>query len=132
MSFAGYEDNDVAKMLAEVGSALGLTGSFTIQDVLMAARDVRAEGQREGREALAEAERRYQRSQQRWGNLKARVKAEVVSLSNPCLSTQQRAQYQNGVARLNWVLDEMAKSPDVLAEALASPVASETTQPSGS
>lgn len=61
---------------------------------------------------------KFERSQQRWGNLKARVKAEIVALDDPSMGTQQRSQYANGVARLRWVLDEMAKSPDVLAEAV--------------
>ena len=65
--------------------------------------------------------KKFERSQMRWGNLKQKIKDEIVSFTNPCLSTQQRHQYANGVARLNWVLDEMRKSPDVLAEALAPP-----------
>lgn len=63
--------------------------------------------------------RRFERSQQRWGNLKVRIKQEVASLSGPGLNPQQRSQYANGVARLNWVLHEMGKCPDVLAEGLA-------------
>jgi Zn ribbon nucleic-acid-binding protein len=63
--------------------------------------------------------RRFERSQQRWGNLKVRIKDEIDLLSSPTLTRQQQSQYANGIARLRWVLHEMAKSPDVLAEAVA-------------
>lgn len=75
---------------------------------------------------VARLRAQFQRSQQRWGNLEARIRDEIASFENPCLSTQQRNQYANGVARLRWVLREMQKSPDVLAEALPAPTPEES------
>lgn len=64
-------------------------------------------------------ERAFQRERRRWGNLKARIRQEIAALSSPSLSPMQRSQYANGVARLNWVLDQMAKSADALDEVVA-------------
>lgn len=63
-------------------------------------------------------EQNWLRAQQRWGNLKVRIMQEINALSGPHLKPQQRSQYANGVARLNWVLAEMRKSPDVLAHSV--------------
>jgi hypothetical protein len=63
-------------------------------------------------------QRRFERSQRRWGNLKARIKQEIATFQAAGFQGQQRAAYDNRIAGLNWVLHEMQKSPDVLAEAL--------------
>jgi hypothetical protein len=106
--------------LNESGHAVAADADFIAharQDVpdLLAAL-AQAERERE------DAERKFQRSQQRWGHLKAAVKSEITYFTGSMLTPQQRSQYANGVARLTWVLDQMAKSPDVLAELPSSQV----------
>jgi len=62
---------------------------------------------------------KFERAQRRWGLLKQRILHEIDALGHPRLSTpQKRHAAANSIARLNWVLAEMRKSPDVLAEAV--------------
>lgn len=70
----------------------------------------------------ADWEARFKRSQQRWGNLKVRIAQEIQLFSG--FEGQKGAAYANRIAGLKWVLDEMKKSPDVLAEGVKLPAES--------
>jgi hypothetical protein len=62
---------------------------------------------------------KFERSQRRWGHLKQRVHDEILALEHPPISnSQKRHANVQAIARLNWVLREMQKSPDVIAEAV--------------